>query len=86
MKDIATTVSRQRKIANVPKMQPTELKHQVIPECFKTAYLGDKFVKNLHFDAGSEAAQHRFLLFASHVFKVWTCVHSSLPLPCFLKF
>ena len=65
MKDIATTVSRQRKIANVPKMQPTELKDLVIPECFKSAYLGDKFVKFLQFDAGSEAAQHRFLLFAS---------------------
>ena len=65
MKDIATTVSRQRKIANVPRMQPTELKDLVIPECFKAAYLGDKFVKFLQFDAGIDAAQNRFLLFAS---------------------
>jgi len=65
MKDIATTVSRQRKIANVPRMQPTELKDLVTPEFFKTAYLRDKFVKLLQFDAGIDAVKNRFLLFAS---------------------
>jgi len=64
LKDIGTTVSRQRKIEGVPKVKPTKLSELMIPQGFKQLILGSETINFLQFDLGMKD-ENRFLIFST---------------------
>jgi len=65
LKDIATTVARQRKIEGIPKLKPTSLGDLYIPDSFKHIWSGSGLTKFLQYDEGMESGPNRFIIFST---------------------
>jgi len=65
MKNIATTVARQRRIVGTPRLKPNSLIELHIPSSFQWIQSSDGNTKFLMYDAGSDADKNRFLIFST---------------------